>query len=132
MYQSLAHRTIVIVEGRSISSFRLCKALEDDGAAVCVTSIADAEMTLRQAQPDAVLIDFSLADGCEDLCAEMDHGDVTYMVCNSPNRHQDLGAQAIAAQDVAVALAERVNHREFGLARARGVGRDIDPELYAI
>lgn len=132
MNQSLARRTIVIIEGRSISSFRLRKALEDDGAAVCVTSIGEAEVTLRQARPDAVVIDFSLAAGCEELCADMDSNAVTYMYCSSPNRHQDLGAQGLAAQDAAVALAELVNHRGIGMPRSQGFVREIDPELYAI
>lgn len=133
MHQSLAHRTIVIVEGRSISSFSLRKALEDDGAAVCIASHRDAEATLRTAKPDAVVIDFSLAAGLEEFCGDMDRAAISHMYCSSPNRQQDASTQALAAQDVAVALAELVNLREFDTPiPPRGIAREIDPELYAM
>lgn len=132
MNHSLDHRTIVIVEGRSIATFRLRRALEKDGAAVCITSKRDAAVALRQAKPDAVVIDFSLAADCEDLCSDLERDAVTYMYCSSPNRQQDLGVQVLAAEDVAVALAEVVNHHESTMPGLPGSGREIDPELYAI
>lgn len=133
MNHSLNHRTIVIVEGRSIATFRLRKALENDGAAVCITTKHEAAVAMRQAKPDAVVIDFALAADCDDLCAELDRDAVTYMYCSSPNRQQDLTAQVLAAQDVAVALAEVVNlHQEPAVPGLPCFGREIDPELYAI
>ena len=132
MNHSLDHRTIVIVEGRSISTFRLRKALEKDGAAVCITSKRDAAVALHQAKPDAVVIDFSLASDCEELCAELERDAVTYLYCSSPNRQQDYSAQVLAAQDVAAALAEVVNHYEAAMPGLPNFGREIDPELYAI
>lgn len=132
MHQTLAHRTIVIVEGRSLSSFVLRKALEDDGAAVCVASRREALVTLRNARPDAVVIDFSLAAECDDLCGDMDGAAIPHMYCSSPNRQQDANSQVLAAQDVAIALAEHLGHRNFTPPLPLGIGREIDPELYAI
>lgn len=132
MNHSLDHRTIVIVEGRSISTFRLRKALENDGAAVCITSKHDAAVALRQAKPDAVVIDFSLASDCDALCADLERDAVTYLYCSSPNRQQDFSAQVSAAQDVAAALAEVVNQYDPATPGLPNFGREIDPELYAI
>lgn len=132
MDHSLEHRTLVIVEGRSISTFRLRKALEQAGAAVCTTSRRDAPTALRQANPDAVIIDFSLAADCDELCAELQRDTISYLYCSSPNRQQDVGTQVLSAQDVAVALAEVVNQHETAIPGLVGLGRQIDPELYAI
>lgn len=131
MTQLLAHRTIAIVEGRSISTFRLCKALEDEGAAVCVTSPREAAGAVRRTKPDAVVIDFSLAVDCEDFVADLEFGEVVHMYSSSPNRQQEIVAQVLAAQDVVVALAELVNQPARNV-RGYGLARDIDPTLYAI
>lgn len=127
MTRSLENRTIMIVEGRSISSFRLRNDLEELGAAVCISRLADAELSVRNARPDAVIVDFSIStsfDGLETLA-------IPHVVCRSPNKFQTATEQFVASQHVTAALADLLARTGYGTA-ADTVPRDLPPELYAI
>lgn len=130
MTPSLANRTIMIVEGRSISTFRLRKDLEQIGAIVCVSRLADAELAVRNARPDAVVIDFSIAPSFDGIDA-LEQQAIPHMVCRSPNKFQDLDEQVAASSHVASALAELLVGTE-PLPDWLGLKPDLDPELYAI
>lgn len=131
MTQALAHSTILIVEGRSISSFKLRTELENQGAYVSTIELAAAETARRQVRPDVVLIDFSLADKAEGFAAAVQEDGIKHLFCSSPNRHQAVAAQTLAAQDVAVALSEIVTSRTAAPLPWQSASR-LDPELYAI
>lgn len=129
MTLSLANRTIMIVAGRSISTFRLQKDLENQGAAVCISRLADAGLAVRNAKPDAVVVDFSIATSFDGLDA-LDQHSIPHIICRSPNRFQDLDEQMSASNHVVAALSELLAHRPA--LEASGRQADLDPELYAI
>lgn len=131
MTKSLTHSTIVIVQGRSLATFKLRSELEDQGASVCVASPEEAAIALRNVKPSAVIVDFSLAGKCDELTAYMEEHAVPHLYCRAPNRHQTFEAQTVAAQDVTVALAELLNDRQAGTPSWQSTST-IDPELYAI
>lgn len=130
MTRTLLNRTIMIVSGRSIATFRLKKDLEDLGASVCVSRLADAEMAIRSAHPDAVIIDFSIATSFEGLEA-LENSAIPHFVCRSPNTSQDVNDQALASQHIALALTELLARDGVDPAWISS-DSDLDPELYAI
>jgi hypothetical protein len=130
MTRTLEHATIMIVAGRSLSTFRLQKDLEDCGASVCVTRLADVNAALRHTRPSAVIVDFSLAnavDGLDDLEAQ----GIPHLVCRSPNKYQSHSDQVLASRHVASALTGLVE-RSAPSPRWLSDRDEIDRDLYAI
>lgn len=129
MTLSLTNRTIMIVAGRSISTFRLQKDLENQGAAVCISRLADASLAVRNAKPDAVVVDFSIATSFDGLDA-LEQQAIPHVICRSPNRFQELDEQVSASNHMVAALSELLAHRPA--TEMTGLQPDLDPELYAI
>lgn len=129
MTRTLDNSIILIVTGRSLSTFRLQRALEREGAAVCVTTVADARHTLRHTRPDAVVMDFSVVANCDDLADDLEDRGVVHLVCGSPSLQQELGEQISAAQDVAAWIADLVARGTSVPLRGRPA---IDADLYAM
>ena len=130
MTRCLDNSTVLIVAGRSLSTFHLQRALEREGAAVCVTSLSDAPGALRNARPDAAVIDFSLAARCDDLAFDLETSGIMHLLCSSPNRTQSQEDQIGAAQDVAASLSDLIGTR--GHVSTHLHKPALDAELYAI
>lgn len=134
MTRALDHSTILIIASPTFSTFRLQKALEREGAGVCVTSLLEADQALHYAKPHATLIDFALASTCEDLLTELQDRGMLHLVCRSPNLRQSLGDQMSAAQDIAAKLSELLETDFLERQRTNTPIRNdvLDAHLYAM
>jgi CheY-like chemotaxis protein len=94
----LTGKTILVVEGSLLSSAELKQALEDAGAAVCVTTnLISAFNLLARMRFDGAVIDQALHNEAFDLCTELRCLDTPYVCCNSPHRLQGSATRQAAA-----------------------------------
>lgn len=91
-------KTILVVEGSLLSSTELKQALENEGAAVCVTAnLISAFNLLTRVRFDGAVIDQALHNEAFDLCTELRGLDTPYICCNAPHRLQGSAARQSAA-----------------------------------
>lgn len=95
----LASKTILVFEGSLLSSAELKQALEDAGAAVCVTTnLISAFNLLARMRFDGAVLDQAMHNEAFDLCSELRCLDTPYVCCNAPHRLQGGAARQAAAQ----------------------------------
>jgi hypothetical protein len=106
----LTGKTILVVEGSLLSTVELKQALEDAGAAVCVTTnLISAFGLLDRMRFDGAMIDQALHNEASDLCTELRSVDTPYICCNAPHRLQGMGARQRAARLAAERLSRLIS-----------------------
>ncbi len=110
----LAGKTILVVEGSLLSSAELKQALEDAGAAVCVTTnLISAYNLLARLRFDGAVLDQALHNEAFELCTELRCLDTPYVCCNAPHRLQGSAARQAAAQRAVEKLSRLMQDSEL-------------------